>query len=209
MEPTPRAAGALDRNRRTFAWKCFGLTAEEMQRTLGPSTVTLAGLVKHVALVEDYYFSLGLGEVMPQPWRDVDFEADPDWEWRTATDDSPDERRRVAIANQGAVAGIVSCATFGLGFLIAGGAFETLALANACVVVLHLASFPLTRKLALCMKKDPAASSTPVHQNTEDRPSAVPTSRPSDWRGTSSGTAGCCSDASAWSGRSAVFPSAA
>jgi adenylate cyclase len=60
-------------------------------------------------------------------------------------DDSPDERRRVAIANQGAVAGIVSCATFGLGFLIAGGAFETLALANACVVVLHLASFPLTR----------------------------------------------------------------
>ena len=33
-----------------------------------------------MALVEDYYFSLGLGEVMPQPWRDVDFDADPDWE---------------------------------------------------------------------------------------------------------------------------------
>jgi len=25
--------GALDRNRRTFAWKCFGLSAEEMRRT--------------------------------------------------------------------------------------------------------------------------------------------------------------------------------
>jgi hypothetical protein len=85
--------GALDRNRRTFAWKVFGLSDEEMRRTLGPSTVTLAGLAKHVSLVEDYYFSLGLGEVMPQPWRDVDFDADPDWEWHTAADDSPEELR--------------------------------------------------------------------------------------------------------------------
>ena len=85
--------GALDRNRRTFAWKVFGLPAEEMRRTLGPSTVTLAGLAKHLALVEDYYFSLGLGEVMPQPWRDVDFDTDPDWEWHSAADDSPDELR--------------------------------------------------------------------------------------------------------------------
>jgi uncharacterized damage-inducible protein DinB len=83
--------GALDRNRRTFAWKVFGLPDEEMRRTLGPSTMTLGGLAKHLALVEDYYFSLGLGEVMPQPWRDVDFDADPDWEWRSAADDSAEE----------------------------------------------------------------------------------------------------------------------
>jgi uncharacterized damage-inducible protein DinB len=83
--------GALDRNRRTFAWKVFGLSADEMDRTLGPSTMTLAGLAKHVALVEDYYFALGLGEQMPQPWRDVDFDADPDWEWHSAGDDSPAE----------------------------------------------------------------------------------------------------------------------
>jgi len=83
--------GALDRNRRTFAWKVFGLSDDEMRRTLGPSTVTLGGLAKHVALVEDYYFSLGLGEVMPQPWRDVDFDADPDWDWHSAADDSADE----------------------------------------------------------------------------------------------------------------------
>ena len=93
--------GALDRNRRTFAWKCFGVTADEMRRTLGPSTVTLAGLVKHVSLVEDYYRSLGLGEVMPQPWRDVDFEADPDWEWRTAADDSPEELQALWEAASG------------------------------------------------------------------------------------------------------------
>src|SRR4051794_41967716 len=81
--------GALDRNRRTFAWKVFGLPDDAMRRTLGPSTVTLGGLAKHVALVEDYYFSLGLGEVMPQPWRDVDLDADPGWGWDSAGRDSP------------------------------------------------------------------------------------------------------------------------
>jgi uncharacterized damage-inducible protein DinB len=93
--------GALDRNRRTFAWKCFGLSAEEMRRTLDPSTVTLAGLVKHVALVEDHYFSLGLGEHMPAPWADVDFDADPDWEWRSAAEDSPEELRALWEAAAG------------------------------------------------------------------------------------------------------------
>jgi uncharacterized damage-inducible protein DinB len=83
--------GVLDRNRRTFAWKVFGLPTEEMRRTLAPSTLTLAGLAKHVALVEDYYFSLGLGGEMPQPWCDVDFEADPDWDWRSAATDSAEE----------------------------------------------------------------------------------------------------------------------
>jgi uncharacterized damage-inducible protein DinB len=83
--------GALDRNRRTFAWKTGGLDADQLRRTLAPSTVTLGGLVKHVALVEDYYFSLGLGEHMPAPWADVDFEADPDWEWHSAAADSPEE----------------------------------------------------------------------------------------------------------------------
>jgi uncharacterized damage-inducible protein DinB len=93
--------GALDRNRRTFAWKVFGLSDEEMRRTLGSSTVTLAGLAKHVALVEDYYFSLGLGEVMPQPWRDIDFDADPDWEWHSAADDSAEELRALWVAAVG------------------------------------------------------------------------------------------------------------
>jgi hypothetical protein len=104
--------GALDRNRRTFAWKCFGLSAEEMRRTLSPSTMTLAGLVKHLALVEDYYFSLGLGQVMPSPWVDVDFDADPDWEWTSSVDDSPEELKalwEVAVGrSRAAVAAILA-----------------------------------------------------------------------------------------------------
>ncbi|MGI8701595.1 MAG: DUF664 domain-containing protein [Nocardioidaceae bacterium] len=48
---------ALDRNRRTLAWKCAGLDAAGLRATLGPSSVTLGGLLKHLALVEDDSFS--------------------------------------------------------------------------------------------------------------------------------------------------------
>jgi hypothetical protein len=50
--------GALQRNRRTFGWKTSGLDAAAMRRSLGPSSLTLAGLMKHLALVEDHYFTL-------------------------------------------------------------------------------------------------------------------------------------------------------
>ncbi len=85
--------GALDRNRRTFAWKCSGLGAEDLRRTLGPSTVTLGGLLKHMALVEDDVFHCKLqgDPVYAPPFDAVDFETDPDWEWRTAADDSPED----------------------------------------------------------------------------------------------------------------------
>src|SRR3954469_8136175 len=89
--------GALERNRRTFAWKCGGLAAEQMSRTLGPGTMTLGGLLKHLALVEDEYFTrqlLGAPRLSP-PFDAVDFDADPDWEWRTAADDSPEDLMRL------------------------------------------------------------------------------------------------------------------
>jgi hypothetical protein len=87
--------GSLERMRRTFAWKCGGLDAESMRRTLGSSAVTLGGLVKHLALVEDDQFRVKLlGEpVRIAPFDTVDFDADPDWEWRTAADDSPEYLR--------------------------------------------------------------------------------------------------------------------
>jgi hypothetical protein len=85
--------GALERNRRTFAWKCSGLHAEAMRRTLGASTMTLGGLVKHLALVEDEYFTRQLAgaATLTSPFDAVDFDADPDWEWRTSADDSPEQ----------------------------------------------------------------------------------------------------------------------
>lgn len=84
--------GTLERNRRTFAWKCGGLDATGTAATLGPSTVTLGGLLKHLALVEDDTFSTTLlGRDYGPPWDAVDWDADPDWEWHSAADDTPEE----------------------------------------------------------------------------------------------------------------------
>jgi hypothetical protein len=91
--------GALERNRRTFAWKCAGVDAPGLRATVGASTMTLAGLMKHLALVEDYYFTFQLhGRPMPPPWDGVDFDADPSWEWRTALEDDPDYLRDLWLA---------------------------------------------------------------------------------------------------------------
>ena len=46
----------LERNRLTFAWKCADIDAEGMALRLAPSSVTLGGLLKHLAWVEELYF---------------------------------------------------------------------------------------------------------------------------------------------------------
>lgn len=47
--------------------------------------MTLGGLLKHLALVEDFYTSLDVtGQPMGPPWQAADFELDPDWEWHSA-----------------------------------------------------------------------------------------------------------------------------
>ena len=109
--------GALERNRRTFAWKCGGLDAAGLNKQHPPSTVTLGGLLKHLALVEDEYFTGRLlGRELGAPWDVVDWDADPDWEWHSAAGDSPDElmglwkasvqRSRAAVAEVLAAGGV-------------------------------------------------------------------------------------------------------
>lgn len=84
--------GSLDRQRATLEWKCAGLDAAGMGATVGASSVTLGGLLKHLALVEADYFAGRLhGRDPGAPWNAVDWDADPDWEWRTAADDTPEE----------------------------------------------------------------------------------------------------------------------
>ena len=84
--------GALERQRGYVAWKCGNLDAAGLRATLGPSTMTLGGLLKHLALVEDDMFTVRLhGRPRQPPWDVVDWDADPDWEWRTAADDSPEQ----------------------------------------------------------------------------------------------------------------------
>jgi hypothetical protein len=81
--------GSLERLRRYLAWKCGGLDAAGLRATLGPSTMTLGGLLKHMAVVEDDMFEVKLyGRKPHPPW---DSATDPDWEWRTAADDPPEQ----------------------------------------------------------------------------------------------------------------------
>ena len=82
----------LERNRRTFAWKCADVGAEGLGLRLGASSVTLRNLLKHLAWVERAYFLWRLhGRDPGEPWNTIDWEADPDWDWRTAAHDSPEE----------------------------------------------------------------------------------------------------------------------
>lgn len=96
-----------------FAWKTRGLDSDAMRRTLGPSRLTLAGLVKHLALVEDHYFDPQLlGRDYPPVWAPT--EGDDDWEWSSAVEDSPDELRSLwleAVARSGAAVGEVLAAS--------------------------------------------------------------------------------------------------
>jgi uncharacterized damage-inducible protein DinB len=97
-EPPPTAdeatmlAAFLDFHRATFAWKFRGLDSNGLNTRILSSTMTLGGLVKHIALVEEGWFTCSLfGRDHSSPWNDIDWDADPDWEWRTAADDTPEE----------------------------------------------------------------------------------------------------------------------
>ena len=81
----------LERNRRTFAWKCADLDASGLHLRLGASSVTLGGLLKHLAWVEELYFQDKLGREMMAPFAQLELEKDwDDWAWSTAADDTPD-----------------------------------------------------------------------------------------------------------------------
>ena len=84
--------GFLERQRTTFAWKSGDLDAAGLRATLGPSAMTLGGMLKHLARFEDDMSSEWLhGQKQLPPWNAVDWSADPAWDWRSAADDSPEQ----------------------------------------------------------------------------------------------------------------------
>ncbi|HSK98267.1 MAG TPA: DinB family protein [Euzebyales bacterium] len=88
--------GFLDYQRATLAWKCSGLDAAGLAATVGASSMTLGGMLKHLALVEDDWCARVLhGRAMPAPWDTVDWEADRDWDWHSAAQDTPEELRAI------------------------------------------------------------------------------------------------------------------
>ncbi len=84
----------LDFLRETVLLKCEGLSAEQLAQPLPPSSLTLGGLLNHLALVEDGWFRYAFsGLPRSAPWNEVDWDADPDFEFRSAAQLSPDELR--------------------------------------------------------------------------------------------------------------------
>jgi hypothetical protein len=68
--------GALDRLRTTFRWKADDLDTAGLAVRVGASSLTLGGLLKHLAAVEDDVSARRLsGEPMGAPWGELD-----DWE---------------------------------------------------------------------------------------------------------------------------------
>jgi uncharacterized damage-inducible protein DinB len=54
--------------------------------------MTLGGILKHLAYVEADWFSRWLhGRERQAPWDGVDWKADPDWDWQSAADDTPEQ----------------------------------------------------------------------------------------------------------------------
>jgi uncharacterized damage-inducible protein DinB len=78
--------GFLDYQRATLEWKCDGLNAEQLaRRAMPPSTLSLLGLVRHMAEVERGWFDRVVG-------------AKRDWIYATAEDHDADFNGAVADA---------------------------------------------------------------------------------------------------------------
>ena len=88
--------GALNRQRTTFRWKADALDSAGLNTRIGASALTIGGLLKHLAVVEDEKFTVWLtGAPLGEPWTSLDGPSDgeePDaWVFRSAADDAPEE----------------------------------------------------------------------------------------------------------------------
>jgi hypothetical protein len=84
--------GALDRLRTTFRFKADDLDAAGLHVRIGPSSLTIGGLLKHLAVCEDNMFTIRLsGAPIGAPWEGTDWAGDNDWDITYAADDTPEK----------------------------------------------------------------------------------------------------------------------
>jgi uncharacterized damage-inducible protein DinB len=85
----------LEYQRETVLLKIAELPVEQMRQPHPPSDLTLAGLLYHLALVEESWLEVRFAGLPERaPWVGVDWEADPNWEFRTAADLAPEQVRQ-------------------------------------------------------------------------------------------------------------------
>ncbi len=85
--------GALDRLRATFRWKADGLDADGLRQRIGASSLTIGGLLKHLAWVEEHCAAVKVaGESPAAPWDAVDWDSvAPEWDFESAASDEPEQ----------------------------------------------------------------------------------------------------------------------
>jgi uncharacterized damage-inducible protein DinB len=83
----------LDYHRATLVQKVTGVSIDALRSIPIASTqLSLAGLLKHLALVEDSWFQEDfLGRQMPEPWASAPFDDDRDWEFHSAQTNTAEE----------------------------------------------------------------------------------------------------------------------
>lgn len=83
----------LDYHRATLVQKVTGVSMDSLKsRPIASTQLSLAGLLKHLALVEDSWFQEDfLGRPMPEPWASAPFDEDRDWEFHSAQTNTIDE----------------------------------------------------------------------------------------------------------------------
>ena len=82
----------LEFQRATLEWKCRNLGATDLRKKIAASSMTLGGILKHMAYVENHWFSDWLmGREKLSPWREVDWSQDRDWDWNSAANDTPEQ----------------------------------------------------------------------------------------------------------------------
>jgi len=88
--------GFLDWQRSTLEWKTRDLGALALGSTIADSSMTLGGILKHMAWVEDHWFSYCLhGRQRDARWLTPEALSIKDWEWISATSDSPEDLREM------------------------------------------------------------------------------------------------------------------
>ena len=83
----------LDHYRQRALARISGLTDEQAHaKTLPATNLTPAGVVKHLAHMEDHWFiaRVGGGD-LPEPWASAPFDSQPDWDFESAANDTVQE----------------------------------------------------------------------------------------------------------------------
>lgn len=84
--------GFLNYQRDTLRWKCSGLSAAQLSASLTPTTMTLGGLLKHLAVVEAGWLNqFFAGGIVKPSWFDEIDHNDPEWSFTSAMGAAPEQ----------------------------------------------------------------------------------------------------------------------